>query len=105
MRERRGANSQFAAVQERPLRPAPGPPALQPSANRRVAGRLPPVRHPSRCCSKQRNRGPWFALGEFVDNAVESCTQHREALEKIEGKGAVMHEAVGLGASPERLLE
>ncbi len=33
------------------------------------------------------NYRPWFALGEFVDNAVESFTRHRAALEKIEGKG------------------
>jgi Histidine kinase-, DNA gyrase B-, and HSP90-like ATPase len=33
------------------------------------------------------NYRPWFALGEFVDNAVESFTRHRDALEKIEGKG------------------
>jgi Histidine kinase-, DNA gyrase B-, and HSP90-like ATPase len=32
------------------------------------------------------NYRPWFALGEFVDNAVESFSKHREALEKIEGK-------------------
>jgi len=33
------------------------------------------------------NYRPWFALGEFVDNAVESFIEHRDALEKIEGKG------------------
>lgn len=33
------------------------------------------------------NYRPWFALGEFVDNAVESFIKHRTALEKVEGKG------------------
>ena len=28
------------------------------------------------------NYKPWYALGEFVDNAVESFVKHREALEK-----------------------
>ncbi len=33
------------------------------------------------------NYRPWFALGEFVDNAVGSFIKHRSALEKIDGKG------------------
>jgi len=33
------------------------------------------------------NYKPWFALGEFVDNAVESFIKHRKALEKTDGKG------------------
>jgi hypothetical protein len=32
------------------------------------------------------NYRPWFALGEFVDNAVESFSRHQGALEKVEGK-------------------
>jgi hypothetical protein len=32
------------------------------------------------------NYRPWFALGEFVDNAVGSFIKHRDALEKIDGK-------------------
>lgn len=32
------------------------------------------------------NYRPWFALGEFVDNAVESFTRHRVALEKTNSK-------------------
>jgi hypothetical protein len=31
------------------------------------------------------NYRTWFALGEFVDNAVESFTKHRDALAKVEG--------------------
>jgi hypothetical protein len=34
------------------------------------------------------NYRPWYALGEFVDNAVESFIKHREALERADGKGA-----------------
>jgi hypothetical protein len=33
------------------------------------------------------NYRPWFALGEFVDNAVQSFNRHRDALEKVEGQG------------------
>ena len=32
------------------------------------------------------NYKPWYALGEFVDNAVESFVQRGEALEKAEGE-------------------
>lgn len=32
------------------------------------------------------NYRPWFALGEFVDNAVESAGKHRAVLEKVDGK-------------------
>ena len=31
------------------------------------------------------NYRPWYALGEFVDNAVESFVQHREALQRLDG--------------------
>ena len=33
------------------------------------------------------NYRPWYALGEFVDNAVESFIKHRDHLEKICGAG------------------
>ena len=33
------------------------------------------------------NYKPWYALGEFVDNAVESFVKHREELEKAHGGG------------------
>lgn len=33
------------------------------------------------------NYRPWFALGEFVDNSVESFVKHRGALQAIEGAG------------------
>ena len=32
------------------------------------------------------NYTPWFALAEFVDNAVQSFIQHRKELEKVGGK-------------------
>lgn len=31
------------------------------------------------------NYRPWFALGEFVDNAVESFVRHRQALQELHG--------------------
>jgi hypothetical protein len=31
------------------------------------------------------NHGPWYALGEFVDNSVESFGKHRAALRVIKG--------------------
>ena len=34
------------------------------------------------------NYRPWYALGEFVDNAVQSFIQHRAALEQLHGRGA-----------------
>ncbi|MGH9428792.1 MAG: ATP-binding protein, partial [Terriglobia bacterium] len=33
------------------------------------------------------NYKPWYALGEFVDNAVESFSRHRAALEEADGAG------------------
>jgi hypothetical protein len=33
------------------------------------------------------NYRPWYALGEFVDNAVQSFSDHREALAAIHGPG------------------
>jgi len=50
------------------------------------------------------NYRPWFALGEFVDNAVQSFTKHRAALEKIEGKGLKLRVDIDIDtASPARL--
>ena len=50
------------------------------------------------------NYRPWFALGEFVDNAVESFTKHRPALEKIEGKGLKLRVDIDISTtSPARL--
>jgi hypothetical protein len=50
------------------------------------------------------NYRPWFALGEFVDNAVESFVRHREALEKDQGKGAKLRVDIDFDAtSPARI--
>lgn len=50
------------------------------------------------------NYKPWFALGEFVDNAVESFTKHRKALEKIDGEGIKLCVAIDIEtAAPARI--
>lgn len=50
------------------------------------------------------NYRPWFALGEFVDNAVESFMKHRKALEKVEGKGIKLRVDIDIEtASPARI--
>jgi hypothetical protein len=47
------------------------------------------------------NYRPWFALGEFVDNAVESFAKHQEALAKIEGKDLKLRVDINIStASP-----
>jgi hypothetical protein len=46
------------------------------------------------------NYRPWFALGEFVDNAVESFAQHREALEKSDGKAVKLRVDIDLSTGP-----
>jgi hypothetical protein len=33
------------------------------------------------------NYQPWYAMAEFVDNALQSFLDYREALERVEGKG------------------
>lgn len=50
------------------------------------------------------NYRPWFALAEFVDNAVGSFIRHRESLEKIEGKGVKLRVVVDIDtSSPARI--
>jgi hypothetical protein len=46
------------------------------------------------------NYRPWFALGEFVDNAVGSFIKHRSALEKIEGKGLKLRVDIDINTTP-----
>jgi Histidine kinase-, DNA gyrase B-, and HSP90-like ATPase len=46
------------------------------------------------------NYTPWFALAEFVDNAVQSFVQHRQNLEKIEGKGFKLRVDIDIDTSP-----
>src|SRR5690348_17282872 len=45
------------------------------------------------------NYRPWFALGEFVDNAVESFTKHHVALEKADGKAVKLIVDIDVDAS------
>lgn len=45
------------------------------------------------------NYRPWFALGEFVDNAVESFVKHRAALEKVDGAGLRLKVNIDIDAS------
>lgn len=45
------------------------------------------------------NYRPWFALAEFVDNAVGSFIRHRVALEKVEGKSVKLRVAIDIDAS------
>lgn len=50
------------------------------------------------------NYRPWFALAEFVDNAVGSFIRHKAALEKIEEKDAKLRVVVDIdAASPSRI--
>jgi len=37
------------------------------------------------------NYEPWYALGEFVDNAVQSFNKNRASLERVEGKDFKLH--------------
>ncbi len=46
------------------------------------------------------NYTPWFALAEFVDNAVQSFIQHRAELEKVEGKKFKLRVDIDLDFSP-----
>ena len=46
------------------------------------------------------NYRPWFALGEFVDNAVESFVTHRAALAQAEGDAIKLMVDIDVDASP-----
>jgi hypothetical protein len=46
------------------------------------------------------NYTPWFALAEFVDNAVQSFIQHRSELEKAEGKKLTLRVEIDLDPTP-----
>ena len=45
------------------------------------------------------NYTPWFALGEFVDNSVQSFINHRRELEKAEGRDFKLKVEIDLDAS------
>jgi hypothetical protein len=46
------------------------------------------------------NYRAWYALGEFVDNAVGSFTTHRQALQRIEGDGVRLRVDIDIDATP-----
>src|SRR5258708_6278741 len=46
------------------------------------------------------NYTPWFALGEFVDNAVQSFIGHRRELEQAEGRGFKLRVDIDIDPSP-----
>src|SRR5687767_1835341 len=46
------------------------------------------------------NYRAWYALGEFVDNAVGSFTTHRKALQRVEGDGVRLRVDIDIDASP-----
>lgn len=50
------------------------------------------------------NYRPWYALGEFVDNAVQSFTEHRAALQKLHGEDFKLRVDIDIDtATPPRL--
>ncbi len=46
------------------------------------------------------NYKPWFALGEFVDNAVQSFIENREKLEAVEAKGFKLRVDIDIDPNP-----
>ena len=50
------------------------------------------------------NYRPWYALGEFVDNAVESFVKHKEELKQAHGRGLKLRVCIDIyTASPARI--
>lgn len=50
------------------------------------------------------NYKPWYALGEFVDNAVESFVKHRATIEKVHGERLKLRVNIDIDtASPARI--
>ena len=50
------------------------------------------------------NYKPWYALGEFVDNAVESFTKHQRELENLHGRNVQLRVDIDVdSASPARI--
>lgn len=46
------------------------------------------------------NYRAWYALGEFVDNAIGSFTTHRQALQRIDGDGVRLRVDIDIDATP-----
>ena len=50
------------------------------------------------------NYRPWYALGEFVDNAVESFVKHKEELKRAHGRGLKLQVSIDIDtSSPARI--
>jgi len=50
------------------------------------------------------NYRPWYALAEFVDNAVESFIRHREELKRVDGDDVILHVSINIdSSSPARI--
>ena len=50
------------------------------------------------------NYRPWYALSEFVDNAIQSFSEHRETLRKMHGDGVKLRVDIHIDtASPPRI--
>ena len=50
------------------------------------------------------NYRPWYALSEFVDNSVQSFSEHREELRRVEGQSLKLRVDIDLdSASPPRI--
>lgn len=43
---------------------------------------------------KHLNYKPWFALSEFVDNAIQSYVEHQDELKKLEGENFKLHVSI-----------
>ena len=46
------------------------------------------------------NYRAWYALGEFVDNAVGSFTGHRDGLRRVDGPGSKLRVDIDIDANP-----
>lgn len=49
---------------------------------------------------KYLNYEPWYALAEFVDNAVQSYVEHKDVLEKAEGAKWQLRVSIDIDTSP-----
>jgi hypothetical protein len=50
------------------------------------------------------NYKPWFALGEFVDNAVQSILQYRPEIEKVAGKQPKLRVSIVVDHADDRII-
>ena len=50
---------------------------------------------------KHLNYKPWFAVAEFVDNAIQSFISNRDAITSVDGPGTKLRVAIELDALAE----